>query len=132
MAVEMGELCLERAVHEELASMCEQVVATQSREIEVMQSWLTDWYGMSYEPQISKQEQREMQALAQLSGAEFEVRFMEMMIEHHQAAIRDASDCVERAYHRQLIRLCERIIAAQSAQIEQMRAWLCEWYGRCE
>ena len=112
--------------------MCEQIIATQSREIEVMQSWLTDWYGISYEPQMSKQEQRELQALGGLSGAEFEIRFMEMMIEHHQAAIREASDCIERAYHRQLIRLCERIIAAQSAEIEQMRAWLCEWYGRCE
>ena len=131
MAVMMGELCLERAVHEELASMCSQIVETQSSEIELMQSWLSSWYGISYEPQMSRQEERHMAEMAQLSGAEFEIHFMEMMIEHHQGAIREASECVERAYHRKLVRLCEQIIAAQAAEIEQMRQWLCEWYGRC-
>lgn len=131
MAVMMGELCLERAIHEELAAMCAQIVETQSQEIATMQSWLADWYGITYEPQMSRQEERQMAQLATLSGAEFEIAFMEMMIEHHQAAIREAADCVERAYHRPLVRLCERIIAAQAAEIEQMRQWLCEWYGRC-
>lgn len=30
-----------------------------------------------------------------------------------------------------VFRLCESIIAAQSAEIEQMEQWLCERYGRC-
>lgn len=132
MAVETGEICLEKAVHEELRSLCEQIIATQSREIETMQSWLADWYGVSYAPRMSRGDQRELERLASLSGAEFEIAFMEMMIEHHEAAIREAEKCVDRAYHNQLVRLCESIIAAQSAEIEQMQAWLCEWYGRCE
>lgn len=132
MAVEMAELCLTRAIHEELRTTCESIITTQSREIEQMQTWLSEWYGITYEPQMSKQEQRDMQRLASLSGAKFEIAFIEMMIEHHQAAVREASECVEEAYHRPLIRLCERIIAAQSAEIEQFRTWLCEWYGRCD
>ncbi len=73
-----------------------------------------------------------IERLASLSGAEFEIAFMEMMIEHHEAAIREAEECLRRAYHRQLRRLCENIIETQSAEIEQMQTWLCQWYGICE
>jgi uncharacterized protein (DUF305 family) len=131
MAVMTGTMCVEKAVHEELRQLCEQIVSTQSREIEMMQGWLQDWYGITYEPQMSKSMERQMEQLAALSGAEFEMPFMEMMIRHHQGAVREGRQCVDHAEHRQLIRLCERIIATQTAEIEKMEAWLCEWYGRC-
>jgi uncharacterized protein (DUF305 family) len=131
MAVETAELCMARAIHEDLRSMCEQIAATQSQEIEMMQSWLQDWYGITYEPQMTKQEMREMEHLASLYGAEFEIAFMEMMIRHHMGAIREASKCVDRVEHEELRTLCENIITTQAAEIEQMRTWLCEWYGEC-
>lgn len=40
--------------------------------------------------------------------------------------------CADRAYHPALVELCKGIIATQSAEVERMQAWLCEWYGRCE
>ena len=80
---------------------------------------------------MSRQEEAQLAELASLSGAEFEIRFMEMMVQRHQAAIQMASGCLDEACHKQLVRLCERIIAAQSAEIEQMREWLCAWYNRC-
>ena len=132
MAVETAELCVARAVHEELRQLCEEIIAAQSAEIEQMQRWLRQWYGISYQPQMKPGDQREVERLASLSGAEFEIAFMEMMIEHHQAAIREAEECLRRAYHAQLRRLCENIIETQSAEIEQMQRWLCEWYGICE
>jgi len=132
MAVEMAELCMTRAIHEELRSMCEQIAAAQTREIQQMQSWLQDWYGITYEPQMTRQEMREMEQLSSLSGADFEVAFMEMMIRHHMGAIREASKCVESAEHEELRTLCENIITTQAAEIEQMRTWLCQWYQQCK
>lgn len=38
---------------------------------------------------------------------------------------------MDRAYHAELRALCENIIVAQSAEIEQMQTWLCQWYGEC-
>ena len=132
MAVMMAELCVKKAVHRELRSLCQDIIAAQSAEIGQMQGWLQDWYGISYEPRMTRGMQKEIDRLAALSGAEFEIAFMEMMIEHHSKAIREAERCVERAYHPELKQLCEGIIATQSAEIEQMQEWLCEWYGRCE
>jgi uncharacterized protein (DUF305 family) len=131
MAVQMANMCLEKAIHEELRTLCRNIIAAQQQEIAEMQSWLSNWYGISYSPRMKPGDMRMMERLASLSGAEFEIEFMQMMIKHHTAAIREASKCVERAYHPELRQLCENIITTQAAEIEQMRTWLCQWYGIC-
>jgi len=132
MAVMMAEICLDRATHTQLEELCQQIITTQSAEIEQMQSWLEDWYGIEYEPQMSRQMQQDLQALAELSGAKFEVAFLTMMVEHHEVAVREGERCVDRAYHESLISLCEDIVKAQSAEIELMEEWLCDWYDICQ
>ncbi len=131
MAIEMAEICLQKAVHEELRSTCENIISTQSAEIRRMQGWLQDWYGVTYTPTMKPGAERDLQRLGALSGEEFEIAFMESMIAHHEGAIREARECTRKAYHKQLLRLCESIISAQSAEIAQMERWLCDWYGRC-
>ena len=132
MAVEMAEICLDKAIHPELRSLCEEIIAAQQQEITQMQSWLSNWYGISYSPQMKPGDMRMMERLASLTGAEFEIEFMQMMIKHHLKAIKEASKCVERAFHPESRELCENIITSQAAEIEQMRTWLCQWYGICK
>lgn len=57
---------------------------------------------------------------------------MEMMIEHHSTAIKEGRQCVRKAYHEELIDLCENIMATQSMEIMLMEMWLCDWYDRCD
>ena len=132
MAIEMAEICLQKATHEELKAMCRNIIAAQSAEIEEMQSWLQDWYGISYEPMMKRGDEQMLERLSSMSGAEFEIMFMEMMIMHHERAIKEAQQCLAKAWHPDLRQLCEDIIAAQSAEIAQLRTWLCQWYGRCK
>lgn len=132
MAVMMAEVCLDKAIHEELRSMCEDITAAQTQEIATMQAWLQAWYGISYEPQMSPGDHKMVERLAELEGEEFEIEFMQTMIKHHAKAIKEASQCVERAYHPELMEMCHNIIVTQQAEIEQMQAWLCEWYGICK
>ena len=131
MAIEMGELCLTRAIHRELLELCQQIIATQSQEIATMQSWLEDWYGVDYEPRMTTGMQRQLERMASMTGAEFEIAFMKSMIRHHWKAVVRASGCIDRAYHEELVEMCTQIVQAQVAEISQMRAWLCEWYGVC-
>ena len=131
MAVEMAETCESKAVHEELAELCSEIRTAQQQEIEAMQAWLQDWYGLAYDPQMSRGDMRAMERLASLSGADYEIAFMETMIRHHASAIREGSRCLERASHSELLDLCENIIVTQSMEIQLMRAWLCDWYGLC-
>jgi uncharacterized protein (DUF305 family) len=132
MAVHMAEMCVEKAIHEELRTTCEAIIATQSQEIELMQSWLSRWYGITYEPQMKPGAMRQMEKMMAMSSEEFEIAFMEEMIRHHEGAIREAEQCLKRAYHEDLIDLCQNIIETQSAEIAEMEAWLCEWYSICK
>jgi uncharacterized protein (DUF305 family) len=131
MAVMTGQTCLNRAFHPELLQTCQNIVTSQMQEIQTLQSWLSDWYGISYSPEMTPGMQRQMEKMAELSPAEFEQAFMEMMIRHHWMAIVKASQCAQKAYHAELVTLCENIMAAQSQEIIMMRTWLCEWYGVC-
>lgn len=131
MAVMMAEMCIAKAVHTELRSLCENIRTAQMAEIEEMQTWLQQWYGIAYGPAMKPGDQKMMDRLASLSGAEFEIAFMEVMIKHHEKAIKEGRHCLDKAAHEELRSLCEHIIRTQSAEIAQMQAWLCQWYGEC-
>lgn len=129
MAVMMAQLCEERAVHPELREMCQEIEQAQMREMAQMQAWLKEWYGINYEPQMTRGMERQMEQLASLGGAEFEVEFMQMMIRHHEKAVREGERCVERAFHPELIQLCQDIVETQQQEIQTMQTWLHDWYG---
>jgi uncharacterized protein (DUF305 family) len=131
MAVQMATLCEARAVHEELRALCTQIRESQSPEIATMQGWLASWYSDPYQPEMSSGDMKRMDKLASLAASEFEIAFMEMMIKHHAKAVKEASTCLERAYHPELLSLCQNIIDTQTREIVQMRTWLCQWYGIC-
>ena len=131
MAVQMATMCLDKAVHPELEALCQNIVTSQTQEIQMMQAWLSDWYGISYSPEMTKGDQQMMARMASMPPAEFEMEFLKMMIRHHWKAVVRASQCIERAYHPELVAMCEHIVLSQSAEIELMREWLCAWYGIC-
>lgn len=132
MAVMMAEMCVEKAVHEELRTMCEDIITEQMAEIELFQSWLQDWCGVTYEPQMKPKDERMVEMLSMLEREASEIHFMDMMIEHHMMAIMMAEKCVDRAYHEDLISQCHMIIESQMEEIEMRQTWLCEWYGICK
>lgn len=131
MAVQMAQLCQDRAIHEELLTLCQQIETTQQQEIEQMQAWLQEWYGITYEPQMSEGDRQRMEQLAELSGEEFEIEFMKRMIRHHWKAVVRGSQCVDRADHPELVETCEGIVMTQTEEIREMQTWLCDWYTIC-
>jgi uncharacterized protein (DUF305 family) len=132
MAIMMAELCPGRASHPELLQLCDSIRTSQSAEMESMTGWLRDWYGINYEPEMKPADERMLAEMAAMSGEEFEIEFMEMMIEHHGKAIKEAEKCEPRAFHAPLRQLCQNIINTQSAELSQMRRWLCIWYAICK
>jgi uncharacterized protein (DUF305 family) len=46
-AIEMADMALEQAEHEEIRSMAQQIIDSQQAEIEQMKSWLAEWYDIS-------------------------------------------------------------------------------------
>lgn len=131
MAVHMARACSSKAEHPELRQLCEQIMTAQHHEIATMQSWLKSWYGITHEPDMDRAHMRQMEQLEALSGREFEIAFLTMMVEHHRQAVRESDQCLRRATHAELKELCQNIHTTQQAEIQQMKGWLCQWYAKC-
>lgn len=131
MGIMMAEMCVDEAVHEELRDLCAKNMEQQSNELALLQGWLQEWYGITYEPRITDGHHRMMEHMAELSGAAFEIEFMETFSRHHHQIIQRSQPVVQQAEHEPLRGLAADIIAAQSADIQAMLTWLCEWYGIC-
>lgn len=65
--------------------------------------------------------------LEKLSGDDFDKKFVELMIDHHQGAIDMANLSASRAKHQDIKTLSDEIISAQSKEIEMMKGWLNLW-----
>jgi uncharacterized protein (DUF305 family) len=65
-----------------------------------------------------------------LSGDEFEVAFLDLMIPHHQSATEMAEIALERTEGEEIRVAAQAIIDAQEAEITQMTGWLDEWHGQ--
>jgi uncharacterized protein (DUF305 family) len=113
----------------ELRQLAEAIIDEQSREIALMQRWLTAWYpeakpDTGYVPM--------MRDLSGLSPEDAERTFIEDMIAHHQMAVMMARQLLMRnlAEHDEVTELALEIISAQSAEIALLQSWLREGFGR--
>jgi uncharacterized protein (DUF305 family) len=130
MAVEMGEMAVEKSTHRQLRGAGEEIVRTQSAEIRTMRRWLREWYGKRVRPRVGHEEMQQMEELERSTGAEFEIRFMAMMSVHHAQAIERARIALRRARHRAVRRLARAIVEAQDREVTEFRNWLVAWYAQ--
>src|SRR3546814_16275364 len=71
MAVETAEMCVEKAIHEELRTLCQEIIEAQTAEIETLQSWPEEWYGVTYEPSPSSGDIQRMERMARHDTEQF-------------------------------------------------------------
>jgi uncharacterized protein (DUF305 family) len=74
VGIKMAELCVSKAVHNELRDLCRRAIESQRREIDQLHTWLDQWYGLDYEPEIKKSDTRMLERLAALNSKKFEDR----------------------------------------------------------
>lgn len=131
MAAEMSAVCLSKQVRPQLKALCASINKSQKEEIQTMQDWLLDWYGIQYAPILSSADQQMLANVSALDGDQFSMMFMENMIIHHWGAVINAGPAVDRSWHDDLDHLAQKIIKSQTAEIKLMQHWLCEWHHVC-
>ena len=60
--------------------------------------------------------------------AEYDKRFLDMMIMHHEGALDMSQDALQKASHPELKQMAQHIIDAQKREIAQMKTWRNKWY----
>ncbi len=156
MALDMAGHCLPKAATEAVRTLCQNVIDAQTPEIELMRGWLSAWYGIDYAPVPMSRLMEwmglgassgmgmghgdhttnpatdmplmmgMMAGLDRVEGIEYDIAWLEAMIDHHDDALHMAERVLNYAEHEDLRALAGRIIDDQTAEIATMEALLVE------
>jgi uncharacterized protein (DUF305 family) len=132
-AIEMAEVALKNAEHEEIKELSHHIISSQQAEIEELKSIKQEEFGTSDVPMEMSQEQMRAMGMMmdpqELANKEpFDKAFIDAMIPHHQSAIEMAQVAIENSDNPKIKELAENIISAQQREIEQMTRWRQQWY----
>ena len=132
-AVEMAEVALKNAEHEEVRQLAEDIVSTQRAEIERLRGIRERESGPA-EPAMGMPEggmngMMGMTDPRELANAEpFDRAFIDAMIPHHRSAIEMAEVALRESKNEEIRSLAQDIVDAQRKEIGQMGAWRERWY----
>ena len=156
MAIDMANDCLARTdISEELRSECQMIIDSQQPEIEQMQAWLLAWYNVQYAPMsmmdmmgmmgddMAGMDHSGMEGMPatdpammmgmmagfnRFEGAEYEMAWLEAMIDHHDDATHMAQRFLDRdtdgAAHPELREMAQNIIDSQTEEIARFEEML--------
>jgi len=147
MATEMAEMAKMDGEHAMLRRLARKIVRAQNAEIRTMKRIANDLdvtpAEMPMDGQMSDQTMEDLETLGvteeesgmtmdmhELHGAKpFDRMFIDMMIPHHQGAIRMARAELAKGEHRSLRRMARAIVRDQKKEIRTMNKWREAWYG---
>ena len=132
-AVEMAEVALKNAEHNEIKQLAEDIVSAQEAEIKELKSIKQEEFGTSKVPMDMNAERMagmgmmtDPQALA--NEDPFDKAFIDNMIPHHRSAIEMAEVAARETTNPEIKTLANNIVEAQKREISQMEQWRQEWY----
>lgn len=144
-AIEMAKEAEQKSQRPEIKKLARNMIISQNREEnELLQKWRKVWYPkagsqpMAYNPQMGHTMQMssdQMQSMMMkmdlgAADADFDLRFMNAMIPHHEGAVTMAQDALNKSKRSEVKQLAQDIITSQSAEIEQMNQWKQAWYKK--
>jgi uncharacterized protein (DUF305 family) len=132
MAIEQAKMALDRAQHDDLRTMAQGIVDTQTAEIQQIRSIKQDEYGSTDVPLVMSPDQMDNMGTvtdAQLEAAgSFDLAFIDGMMPHHAGAITMASVARLRSKNPRILAMARAIVDAQAAEIGKMIEMRKAWY----
>ena len=131
-AIEMAEVALKNAQHEEIRELSRNIISTQEAEIEKLKAIKEQEFGTSEVPMEMSAGEMQMMGMTdpdELANKDpFDKAFIDAMIPHHQSAIEMAQVAYRESDNSEIKALAEGIIEAQTREIAQMEGWRQQWY----
>jgi len=141
-AVNMAQDVLKQSKRPEMKKLATNIIAAQKREINQMKEWRKTWYPkadntpMAYHAQMghmmamTPEQMQSMMMTMDLGAADdqFDLRFLNAMIPHHEGALVMAQDALKKSKRPEMKKLSEEILTSQKKEILQMKEWRKTWY----
>lgn len=143
-AVTMAKEALQKSKRPEIKKLANEIIKAQDKEITQLKQWRKSWYASSpSEPQAWHAEMKHMMSMSEeqikamrmdmdlgASDNEFDLRFINAMIPHHEGAVMMAKDASNKSKRPEIKKLSQAIISSQQAEIKQMQQWRQSWYKK--
>jgi uncharacterized protein (DUF305 family) len=130
-AVEMSDMALASGAgaSADVTGLAAAMKAAQDPEITQMMTWLGEWgydtgNASDHAGMPGMMSGDQMKDLGAATGADFDKRWLEMMIEHHEGAIAMANDAIKDAKNPDVVAFAKTIVAAQQAELDTMKSLL--------
>jgi uncharacterized protein (DUF305 family) len=126
-ALEMAVLAPERTTHPQLLAIADRIKSAQLPEIAYMRTWLTarklsfDDPGHDHGTMPGMQSKDRLEALKAARGDAFDRLFIDMMVSHHEGAIKMSVDVLGAGRNEQIQELANNIATEQRIEIARMR-----------
>lgn len=132
-AVDMAEVALQNAEHEQIKQLAEDIASAQEAEIEELKSIKQEEFGTSKIPMDVSMEQMHSMGIMtnprSLADEDpFDRAFIDYMIPHHRSAIEMAQVAAAETDNPEIENLATNIVEAQKREISQMEQWRQQWY----
>ncbi len=143
-AVNMAQEVLQKSQRSEMKKLAQDIIAAQKQEIAQMKQWRTTWYPnadqtpLAWHPEMghmmamSEDMEQSMMMSMDLGSADadFDLRFINAMIPHHEGALVMAKDALSKTKRPEMKKLSQAILTSQQQEIEQMKQWRKDWYNQ--
>ena len=135
-AVEMAEMGIAKSTNADVLALAKQIKSAQNPEIETMTGWLQTWGqavpstasmaggGHDMTNMSGMMSGADMKRLESSTGTAFDRLWLELMIQHHEGAVRMAKDELADGKNSDAKALAQAIITGQQAEITKMNALL--------
>lgn len=136
-AVQMALILRDRTSDADLRQMALDIVLTQQAQIGQMQGWLEAWnlpfagsrppmsdhtgHGADMPPNMGMAAAADVDSLRSLPAADMEVKFLQLMIRHHQGGVYMSEFALRQTARPEVVRLAQSIIASQTKEISVMQ-----------
>lgn len=141
-AIVMAQEALQKSKRPEIKKLAQGIINAQNKEKTQMSQWRTAWYPnmgatpmawqskMGHSMSMSEEQKKSMMMTMDLgkADAEFDLRFLNAMIPHHEGAVVMANDALAKSKRPKVQKLAKEIIVSQQAEIDQMKQWKKAWY----
>ncbi len=141
-AIAMAKDALTKSSRKEMKNLAQAIITAQKKEIAEMKKWRSSWYPkapqtpmawssqMNHSMPMSSEQMNAMMMTMDLGKADkdFDLRFIDAMIPHHEGAITMAEDALSKSKRPEIQKLAKNIISSQETEIKQLEQWRKNWY----
>lgn len=134
MAVHSAQMMIANSERPELRDLAQRIISAQQTEIDQMSQWRAAWFPDAAPASSMTMMGGQGGMMGGQGGmmgdqAQMDRLFLDMMIPHHEAAISMARQALDESERPEMRGLAEAIISSQTAEIDEMRGYLRDFFG---